>query len=71
VGRVLLDNFSPVQVADAVRLIQHRAAIEVSGGVSLENLAEYAAAGPDYISVGRLTHSAPALDLALKVRVSA
>ncbi|HVC23839.1 MAG TPA: carboxylating nicotinate-nucleotide diphosphorylase [Candidatus Dormibacteraeota bacterium] len=71
VGRVLLDNFSPVQVADAVRLIQHRAAIEVSGGVSLENLAEYAAAGPDYISVGRLTHSAPALDLALKVRLSA
>ncbi|MGC1184822.1 MAG: carboxylating nicotinate-nucleotide diphosphorylase [Candidatus Dormiibacterota bacterium] len=68
VGRVLLDNFSPAQVAEAVGLIDHRAEIEVSGGVSLENLAEYAAARPDYISVGRLTHSAPALDLALKVR---
>jgi nicotinate-nucleotide pyrophosphorylase (carboxylating) len=70
VGRVLLDNFSPAQVAQAVELVDRRAVVEVSGGVRLENLAEYAASRPDYISVGRLTHSAPALDLAMKVQLA-
>jgi nicotinate-nucleotide pyrophosphorylase (carboxylating) len=67
VGRVLLDNFNPAQVAEAVELVGNKAEVEVSGGVRLENLALYAAARPQYISVGRLTHSAPALDLAMKV----
>lgn len=67
VGRVLLDNFNPAQVAEAVELVGNKAEVEVSGGVRLENLALYAAARPKYISVGRLTHSAPALDLAMKV----
>lgn len=71
VGRVLLDNFTPEQVARAVSLVGDRAAVEVSGGVTLDNLAAYAAARPGYISVGRLTHSAPALDLAMKVVVGA
>ncbi|MGA2872897.1 MAG: carboxylating nicotinate-nucleotide diphosphorylase [Candidatus Dormibacteria bacterium] len=66
-GRVLLDNFSPTEVAAAVKLVAGRVAVEVSGGVCLSNLAQYAAAGPNFISVGRLTHSAPALDLALEV----
>ncbi|MGH7691360.1 MAG: carboxylating nicotinate-nucleotide diphosphorylase [Candidatus Dormibacteria bacterium] len=70
VGRVLLDNFSPEQVTEAVALVARRAQIEVSGGVTLENLAAFAAARPDYISVGRLTHSAPALDLAMAVALS-
>jgi nicotinate-nucleotide pyrophosphorylase (carboxylating) len=67
VGRVLLDNFSPSGAAAAVKLVAGRARVEVSGGVRLDNLAQYVAAGPNFISVGRLTHSAPALDLALKV----
>ncbi len=66
-GRVLLDNFSPRQVAEAMPLARGRARVELSGGVTLENLPEYAALRPDFISVGRLTHSAPALDLALEV----
>jgi nicotinate-nucleotide pyrophosphorylase (carboxylating) len=71
VGRVLLDNFSPDAAAEAVRLVGGRAEIEISGGVDLDNLARYAAARPEYISVGRLTQSAPALDLAMKVVLSA
>lgn len=67
VGRVLLDNFSPQSVTEAVARAAGRAQVEVSGGVTMENLRDFAAARPDYISVGRLTHSAPALDLALEV----
>ncbi|MGA7173489.1 MAG: carboxylating nicotinate-nucleotide diphosphorylase [Candidatus Dormiibacterota bacterium] len=67
VGRVLLDNFSPEGVRAAVAWVGNRAEVEVSGGVNLENLAAYAGARPNYISVGRITHSAPALDLAMKV----
>lgn len=64
---VLLDNMSPAQVATAVERVGGRVAVEVSGGVTLDNLAEYAAAGPDRISIGALTHSAPALDISLEV----
>jgi nicotinate-nucleotide pyrophosphorylase (carboxylating) len=71
VGRVLLDNFTPEGAAEAVKLVGGRSEIEISGGVDLENLRQYAAARPQYISVGRLTQSAPALDLAMKVVVSA
>ncbi|MGC1193158.1 MAG: carboxylating nicotinate-nucleotide diphosphorylase, partial [Candidatus Dormiibacterota bacterium] len=67
VGRVLLDNFSPEGVRAAVAWVGNRAEVEVSGGVNLVNLAAYAGARPNYISVGRITHSAPALDLAMKV----
>jgi nicotinate-nucleotide pyrophosphorylase (carboxylating) len=67
VGRVLLDNFTPEEVRAAVASVGNRAEVEVSGGVTLENLAVYAEARPNYISVGRITHSAPALDLAMKV----
>lgn len=67
VGRVLLDNFTPEEVSSAVELVGTRAEIEVSGGVTLETVAQYARARPNYISVGLLTHSAPALDLAMKV----
>lgn len=62
---VLLDNMSPEEVAACVAYVDHRCLVEVSGGVTLDNVAAYAAAGADLISVGALTHSAPALDLGL------
>jgi nicotinate-nucleotide pyrophosphorylase (carboxylating) len=66
---VLLDNMEPATVAEAVRAAHLDAPgpilTEVSGGVTLDTIASYAAAGPDRISVGALTHSAPVLDLGL------
>jgi nicotinate-nucleotide pyrophosphorylase (carboxylating) len=62
---VLLDNMSPATLAEAVRLIDGRAVAEASGKVSLGTVAAIAASGVDVISVGKLTHSAPALDIAL------
>ena len=62
---VLLDNFDDATLAEAVRLVAGRALIEVSGGVTLERIGVIAAAGVDVISSGALTHSAPAVDLAL------
>jgi nicotinate-nucleotide pyrophosphorylase (carboxylating) len=67
---LLLDNFSPAEVEAAVAQIAGRARVEVSGGVSLESIADYARSGVDEISVGRLTHSAPSLDVALEVELS-
>ncbi len=62
---ILLDNMTPAQVRAAVKLIDRRAVIEVSGGVRYETLRDYALPGVDVISVGALTHSAPAADLSL------
>src|SRR6202789_3321986 len=62
---ILLDNMTPAQVARAVSLIRGSAIVEVSGGVRLDTLLSYAVAGVDVISVGGLTHSAPAADLSL------
>lgn len=64
--RILLDNFSPNQLKEAVKLIGHQYITEASGGINLENIAEYAATGVDYISSGALTHSVKSLDLSLK-----
>lgn len=63
--RLLLDNMSPAQLRAAVKHVAGRAELEASGGVSLANLREIAASGVDFISVGALTHSAPALDLSM------
>jgi nicotinate-nucleotide pyrophosphorylase (carboxylating) len=64
--RLLLDNMSPRQVADAVARVAGRAEIEVSGGVTPESILVYATIeGVDYVSMGALTHSAPGLDLSL------
>jgi nicotinate-nucleotide pyrophosphorylase (carboxylating) len=65
--RVLLDNFAPGQVREAMQIIRGRAKVEISGGVLLTNARAYALAGADYISVGALTHSAIALDFSMKV----
>ena len=64
---LLLDNMPPTRVREAVDLIKGKAHVEVSGGVTLENVREYAATGVDSISIGALTHSAPAADISLDV----
>lgn len=66
---VLLDNMDPPTVAGAVRLVDGRARTEASGTVTLETVAAFAATGVDAISVGALTHSAPAADLSLEVEI--
>lgn len=67
--RVLLDNMSPQEVEEAVAVVDGRAQTEVSGGMTLDNVAAYARAGVDFISVGAITHSAPSLDVSLEVIV--
>ncbi len=67
VDTVLLDNFTPAQLRDAVLQINGRALTEASGSVRLQNVAEIAQTGVDLISVGALTHSVRALDLGLDV----
>ncbi len=62
---IMLDNMSPAMIREAVALIAKRALIEVSGGVRFETLPDYALPGVDLISIGALTHSAPAADLSL------
>lgn len=64
--RIMLDNFNPALTREAVDLINGKAEIESSGGITLENLTEYAACGVDYISVGALTHQIKSLDMSLK-----
>ena len=67
IRHILLDNFSPQQVAEAVERVAGRAKLEVSGNVSLATIRDYANAGADYISVGALTHSAPAADISFRL----
>ena len=62
---ILLDNMTPAQLRDAVARVAGRAQLEASGGVTLETVRAAAATGVDFVSVGALTHSAPALDLSL------
>ncbi len=63
--RILLDNMTPDQLCEAVAHVDGRAELEASGGVTLETLREIASTGVQFVSVGALTHSAPALDLSL------
>ena len=67
---LLLDNMTPGEVKKSVDLVRKRGfeiPIEASGGITLENVRKYALAGPDYISVGALTHSAPSVDLSMRI----
>lgn len=66
VFRVMLDNFQPAQVAEAVKLIDGAFETEASGGINLSTIQEYASTGVDYVSVGALIHQARSLDLSLK-----
>jgi nicotinate-nucleotide pyrophosphorylase (carboxylating) len=67
--RLLLDNFTPSAAAEAVARVAGRCEVEISGGVTLENLRAYASAHPNFISLGWLTHSAPALDMSMTLVV--
>ena len=64
---ILLDNFSIDQLAAAVTQTAGRARLEASGGITLDNLADVARTGVDYVSLGALTHSASVLDFSLEV----
>ena len=65
--RLLLDNMAPAELRATVERVAGRAELEASGGITLANLREVAQTGVDFISLGALTHSAPALDLSLLV----
>jgi nicotinate-nucleotide pyrophosphorylase (carboxylating) len=65
---ILLDNMTPATVKRAVKLIDGRALVEVSGGITLKNVRAMAAAGPDRISIGALTHSAPGATVSLELK---
>ncbi|HDQ45926.1 MAG TPA: carboxylating nicotinate-nucleotide diphosphorylase [bacterium] len=67
IQRIMLDNLDPETMEEAVRLIGGKVEVEASGNVTLENIRRIARTGVDFISVGSLTHSAPAVDLSLRV----
>lgn len=67
VDRVMLDNFSLESIKDAVKLVNGKVEIEVSGGINLDTVREIAECGVDFISIGALTHSAKALDISLEI----
>ncbi len=64
---ILLDNMSPSKIQQSVDTIKGQALVEVSGGITLNNIREMAKAGVDVISIGALTHSAPAMDLSMNI----
>lgn len=66
INRIMLDNFKPEQITEALKLINGRYETEASGGINLENLESYAVTGVDYISTGAIIHQATSLDLSLK-----
>ncbi len=66
---VMLDNMTPQMVAEAVAILDGKAFIEVSGGITLENIPRYLIKGVNGISIGGLTHSAPAIDISLEVEI--
>jgi len=66
INRILLDNFNFADLREAVRIIGGKYTTEASGGITIDNISEYAACGVDYISVGALTHSVISLDISLK-----
>ena len=67
VDRILLDNMTPAEVADAVAVTDGRVPLEASGGITLATARVYAETGVDYLSVGALTHSAPAFDCSMQL----
>ncbi len=67
--RLLLDNFTPREAAEEICFIAGRAAVEISGGVTLDTVAAYAATGADFISSGAITHSARAVDINFRLEL--
>ena len=70
VDRILLDNFTLEKLKEAVALINNRFITEASGGITEDNVLEYAQCGVDYVSMGSLTHSVKSLDMSLKATQS-
>src|SRR6185436_5791867 len=71
VFRIMLDNFKPGQIEEALKLIGRDFETEASGGINLDNIEEYAKTGVDFVSVGALVHQAQSLDLSLKAVLAA
>jgi nicotinate-nucleotide pyrophosphorylase (carboxylating) len=69
VDRIMLDNFSPSLIREALNIINGKFETEASGGINLDNIRSYAETGVDYISVGALIHQAKSLDLSLKASI--
>lgn len=70
VSRIMLDNFTPSAIVEALNIIKGKFETEASGGINLDNLIEYAETGVDYISIGALIHQAQSLDLSLKAVIN-
>lgn len=70
VHRIMLDNYTPAQLAEAVALIGGLYETEASGGITLENIVDYARTGVDYISTGAIIHHAVSMDLSLKAQLA-
>ncbi|MFZ9587366.1 MAG: nicotinate-nucleotide diphosphorylase, partial [Crocinitomicaceae bacterium] len=68
VDRIMLDNFSPELLREALDLIPPSYETEASGGITIENIRPYAETGVQFISIGALTHSVKSLDLSLKAQ---
>jgi len=69
VDTLLVDNLTPDDVREAVRRARGRARVEISGGVTLDRIETLASTGADYVSVGALTHSAPAADISFEIEI--
>ena len=69
VDRIMLDNYSPAQIEEAVDLIAGKYETEASGGIALDNIVAYARTGVDLISVGAIIHHAVSMDLSLKAQI--
>nr|MBP6372277.1 carboxylating nicotinate-nucleotide diphosphorylase [Ferruginibacter sp.] len=69
IDRIMLDNFTPKKITEALRIINGKYETEASGGINLSNLASYAATGVDFISSGAIIHQAVSLDLSLKAMI--
>jgi nicotinate-nucleotide pyrophosphorylase (carboxylating) len=69
INRIMLDNFTPEKITEALHLINGKYETEASGGINLENIESYAATGVDYISSGAIIHQAKSLDLSLKAKI--
>ena len=66
-AHLLLDNLAPEEAAGQIRWIAGRAKVELSGGITLENVRAYAETGADFVSTGAITHSAPAVDISFRL----
>ena len=70
VHRIMLDNFSPAMIVEALNIIKNQFETEASGGINLDNLIDYAKTEVDYVSIGALIHQAKSLDLSLKAVIN-